>query len=46
LPPGTNTNAVGEVLVSLLEELTVTGTDDSPEVVADRYQADLDELRS
>jgi ABC-type glycerol-3-phosphate transport system substrate-binding protein len=46
LPPGTNTNAVGEVLVALLEELTVTGTDDSPEVVADRYQADLDELRS
>jgi multiple sugar transport system substrate-binding protein len=46
LPPGTNTNAVGEVLVSLLEELTVTGTDDSPEVVADRYQADLDDLRS
>jgi ABC-type glycerol-3-phosphate transport system substrate-binding protein len=46
LPVGTNTNAVGEVLVSLLEELTVTGTDDSPEVVADRYQADLDELRS
>jgi multiple sugar transport system substrate-binding protein len=46
LPPGTNTNAVGEVLVSLLEELTVTGTDDSPEEVAERYQADLDELRS
>jgi ABC-type glycerol-3-phosphate transport system substrate-binding protein len=46
LPVGTNTNAVGEVLVSLLEELTVTGTDDSPEVVADRYQAELDELRS
>jgi ABC-type glycerol-3-phosphate transport system substrate-binding protein len=46
LPVGTNTNAVGEVLVTLLEELTVTGTDDSPEEVADRYQADLDELRS
>jgi ABC-type glycerol-3-phosphate transport system substrate-binding protein len=46
LPVGTNTNAVGEVLIALLEELTVTGTDDSPEAVADRYQAELDELRS
>jgi len=45
VPPGTNTNAVGEVLIALLEEVTVTGTDDTPEQVADRYQAQLDELR-
>jgi ABC-type glycerol-3-phosphate transport system substrate-binding protein len=46
LPPGTNTNAVGEVLVALLEEVTVTGTNDSPEEIANRYQAQLDELKS
>lgn len=45
LPEGTDTNAVGEVLITLLEELTVTGTNDSPQEVADRYQAELDELR-
>lgn len=44
VPPSTNTNAVGEVLVSLLEEVTVTGTSDSPEEIADRYQAMLDEV--
>jgi ABC-type glycerol-3-phosphate transport system substrate-binding protein len=46
IPPGTNTAAVADVLINLLEELTVTGTDDSPEEVADRYQAELDELSS
>jgi ABC-type glycerol-3-phosphate transport system substrate-binding protein len=45
IPPGTNTNSVGEVLINLVEELTVTGTDESPEEVATRYQAMLDELR-
>jgi ABC-type glycerol-3-phosphate transport system substrate-binding protein len=46
IPPGTNTNAVGEVLVSLVEELTVTGTEESPEEVAARYQPMFDELGS
>jgi ABC-type glycerol-3-phosphate transport system substrate-binding protein len=45
IPPATNTNAVGEVLVALLEELTVTGTDESPDAVAQRYQPQLDELQ-
>lgn len=44
IPPGTNTNAVGEILIDLIEELTVTGTDDSPEEVASRYQSMLSEL--
>ena len=44
VPQSTFTNAVGEVLVNLVEELTVTGTDDTPEQVAERYQAQLDEL--
>jgi DNA phosphorothioation-dependent restriction protein DptG len=44
IPPGTNTNAVGEVLINLVEELTVTGTDASPEDVAARYQPLFDEL--
>ena len=44
IPPGTNTNSVGEVLVAMLEEVTVTGTEDTPQAVAERYQADLDEL--
>ncbi len=44
IPPGTNTNAVGEVLVNLVEELTVTGTDETPEEVAARYQPMFDEL--
>jgi ABC-type glycerol-3-phosphate transport system substrate-binding protein len=44
IPPGTNTNAVGEVLVNMVEELTVTGTDESPEDVAARYQPLFDEL--
>jgi ABC-type glycerol-3-phosphate transport system substrate-binding protein len=43
IPPGTNTNAVGEVLVNMVEELTVTGTDESPEEVAARYQPMFDE---
>lgn len=45
IPPATNTNAVGEVLINLVEELTVTGTDESPEAVAERYQPMLDELQ-
>lgn len=45
IPPATNTNAVGEVLVALLEEVTVTGTDDTPQAIAERYQAQLDELQ-
>ena len=45
IPPGTNTNAVGEVLVNMVEELTVTGTDESPEEVAARYQPMFDEHR-
>ena len=44
IPPGTNTNAVGEVLVNMVEELTVTGTDETPEEVAARYQPMFDEL--
>ena len=44
IPPGTNTNAVGEILVTMLEEVTVTGTEDTPQAVAERYQAELDEL--
>jgi ABC-type glycerol-3-phosphate transport system substrate-binding protein len=44
IPPGTNTNAVGEVLVNMVEEVTVTGTDDSPEDIAARYQPMFDEL--
>ena len=44
IPPGTNTNEVGEVLVNMVEELTVTGTDESPEEVAARYQPMFDEL--
>lgn len=46
IPPGTNTNAVGEVLVNMVEELTVTGTDESPEEVAARYQPMFDEVGS
>lgn len=45
LPQGTNTNAVGEILVALLEEVTVTGTNDTPEEIASRYQPQLDELK-
>jgi arabinogalactan oligomer/maltooligosaccharide transport system substrate-binding protein len=44
IPPGTNTNAVGEVLTALLEEVTVTGTEDTPQAIAERYQAQFDEL--
>jgi hypothetical protein len=45
IPPATNTNAVGEVLIALLEEVTVTGTEDTPEAIAERYQPQLDELQ-
>jgi len=40
IPPVTNS----EVLVNMVEELTVTGTDESPEEVAARYQPMFDEL--
>ena len=46
IPPATNTNAVGEVLVNMVEELTVTGTDETPEEVAARYQPLFDETAS
>ena len=45
VPPSTFTNAVGEVLIDLVEEVTVEGTTDSPEQIAGRYQAELDELK-
>jgi multiple sugar transport system substrate-binding protein len=44
VPPSTFTNQVGEVLIDLVEEVTVTGSDESPEQIAERYQAQLDEL--
>jgi ABC-type glycerol-3-phosphate transport system substrate-binding protein len=44
IPVGTNTTAVGEVLIDLIEETTVTGTDEAPADVAARYQAALDDL--
>ena len=44
IPRGTNTNAVGEVLINLIEETTVTGTDESAEDVAARYQEQLNAL--
>ena len=46
IPPATNTNEVGEVLVNMVEELTVTGTDETPEEVAARYQPLFDETGS
>ncbi|MGH2747205.1 MAG: ABC transporter substrate-binding protein [Actinomycetota bacterium] len=45
IPPGTNTGAVGDVLLDLLDELTVVISDDSAEELASRYQERLDELR-
>lgn len=44
IPVGTNTNAVGEVLIDLIEETTVTGTDEPAADVAARYQEQLAEL--
>ena len=44
IPVGTNTNAVGEVLNDLIEEVSVTGTEDAPEQLAERYQAMLDDI--
>ena len=47
IPPATNTNAVGEVLVNIVEKgRTVTGTDETPEEVAARYQPLFDETAS
>lgn len=44
IPLGTNTNAVGDILRAMLEELTVTLTDEDPADIAARYQAQLDDL--
>ena len=44
IPPGTTTAQVAEILGTLKEELSVTGTDESPEAIAERYQQQLDEL--
>lgn len=44
IPPGTTTPQVAEILGTLKEELSVTGTDESPEEIAERYQQQLDEL--
>jgi len=44
IPLGTNTNAVGDILLDLLDELTVVTTTESPEALAEKYQAQLDEL--
>ncbi|MDH3194033.1 MAG: extracellular solute-binding protein [Acidimicrobiia bacterium] len=44
IPPGTNTNAVGSILIDLIEEVTVVGTEDSPADIATRYQEMLDDL--
>ena len=44
IPLGTNTNAVGDILLDLQDELTVTFTDEDPAAIAARYQALLDEL--
>ena len=41
IPPGTTTLAVGDILKELLDELTVTGTDESAEDLAARYEADM-----
>lgn len=45
IPPAANTLAVGSVLIDLRDQLLVIGTDDSPEDIAARFQAELDALR-
>jgi len=44
LPPGTNTKAVGDVLLELRDQILVIGTTDSAQEIAERYQSELDEL--
>jgi hypothetical protein len=45
IPPATNTLEVGSVLVQLREEVLVIGTDEAPEEIAARFQAELDALK-
>jgi ABC-type glycerol-3-phosphate transport system substrate-binding protein len=45
IPPATNTLEVGAVLVQLREEVLVIGTDEAPEEIAARFQAELDALK-
>lgn len=44
IPPGTTTAAVAELMGQLIEEVSVTGTDETPEQIAERYQAEFDAL--
>jgi ABC-type glycerol-3-phosphate transport system substrate-binding protein len=44
IPPGTTTAAVAELMGQLMEEVAVTGTDETPEEIAERYQAEFDAL--
>jgi ABC-type glycerol-3-phosphate transport system substrate-binding protein len=44
IPLGTNTTAVGDILLDLLDELTVVTTDEPAADLAARYQAELDGL--
>jgi ABC-type glycerol-3-phosphate transport system substrate-binding protein len=44
IPLGTNTTAVGDILLDLLDELTVVTTDEPAADLAARYQAELDDL--
>lgn len=46
IPPGTTTLAVGDILKELLDELTVTGTDESAEDLAARYEARMLEVEN
>ena len=43
IPPGTTTAAVAEVMGQLMEEVAVTGTDETPEEIAERFQPMFDE---
>lgn len=44
IPPGTNTLEIGTILKDMLDELTVTGTDESAEDLAARYLAEMQAL--
>ena len=44
IPPGTTTAQVAELMGEMKEEISVTGTDESPEEIAERYQAQFDEI--
>ena len=43
IPPATTTAAVAEVMGQLMEDIAVSGTDESPEEIAERYQPLFDE---